>query len=326
MFITRLKFLLAIAKILFVIKHKIPEKLSKPASFIDSLLVKLKNAALDFSRQLPPFVINAEDKTIEVHTLLCKKDVSMYLWAIRSLLFYTQLNCPIVIHDDGSLDNDDIQSITESLPGIEIITRSTSELQISSILNDFPSCQYYRNKHFSTLKLFDFNLLSKADWILSFDSDILFFDKDQELGQGYKNRKKILYNKEYGNDTYHSSQQLLKKYPEIINGFNAGLFLYPKNIFVLCEVEEITSWLLENSESIMLPFFRFDDQIIFSILAGSSPSKALSSKYSTHPSSKIIENQLICKHFHSAWKDGFWLEGISALLKKNPDFLKPGIN
>jgi hypothetical protein len=316
-----LRILLKLAKVVFVIQYKLPKRFSRAISLINDSLLSIKRYCLNFSKNLKPLPLSTQNQKLEVHTILCKRDIAMYLWAIRSLIFYMKLNCPIVVHDDGSLDEADVQLLSESLPGITIITRADSDSKASELLNEHPACQKYRKESFLGVKLFDYNLFSNADWILSFDSDILFFDKGQELMKGIEERNTILYNKEYGNNAYRSDALLIEQYPYIVDGFNSGLFLYPKSMFQLSTVEEITFWLQKNVSKISFPHFRIDDQIIYSILTGLQSSLPLSSKYSTNASSKILQQQLICKHFHSAWKDGFWLEGIDALLEKKPGFL-----
>lgn len=313
------RLLLLVAKILFVAKHKIPFPLWL-AKAADRFSLYVKQKSLDFAAQLKPMEIISEETSFEIHSLVCKRDLKMYLWAIRSLLYYTKLNCPVVVHDDGTLNEADYQLLKQSLPGVKIIPREVADCIIAQKLKDFPRCQQYRENSAFGLKLFNLMLLPEVDTILSFDSDILFFRYPRELIQKNRDQAGIIYNKEYTIPSYGTDSVLVEKYHNIVDGFNSGLVIYPnfKDYFVLSEVENIVDWLLNNETRIQ---FRIGEQIVHAILMRNYRSYPLSPAYSAASGSSIFREGLVCKHYHSIAKEGFWLEGIAALLQTAPDLV-----
>lgn len=317
-----LRLLIFIAKLLFVISHKFSLKERKS---IDKQLKRyvefVEKKALDYSENLPPFPLTIKDKEIEIHTLLCKKDIGMYLWAIRSLLLYMKIDCPVVVHDDGSLSKDDIKLIGESIPNITIIERKFADKIVEELLENYPSCKEYRERVPWGIQLFDYHLLSNAGWILSFDADILFFRFGDELAKSMKQKDSIVYNNEYGSDVYRKHLILTEMYPDIIKELNAGLLFYPKSSVSLEIIESIVTSLIENKEKIRsFAPLRFGSQIIYAIMLGIKKTRPLSKVYSVNPSSRVGKDNLVCKHFCSGWKMGFWIEGIYTLLARSEFF------
>ena len=53
---------------------------------------------------------------LEVHNLACHRDVSMALICLKSLLATSQEKLQLIIHDDGSLTDEDQALIRRELP------------------------------------------------------------------------------------------------------------------------------------------------------------------------------------------------------------------
>ena len=316
----RLQLLLFLAKYAFILRHKSLKSFSKLNLALDNFLEYSKNHSLKFSESLSPIPTTIEDSTVEVHTLLCKRDLHMYLWAIRSLIYHADIKFPMVVHDDGSLNETDYQLLQAKIPEIKIISRSVADQKISELLQDFPSCQAYRKRSVLSLGLFDYNLLSNADFILSFDSDILFFRPPKELidATREKNDSVIYHTCEPSDRSYASDLVLTSQFHSIVSGFNGGLLFYPRKIFELPEVEEIVSWLLGNKENIR---FRLGEQIVNAILAGRRTTFPLSDQYSNLPTANVVKDNLVSKHYHSAVKGLFWLEGIREMIQRSSEIL-----
>lgn len=316
----QLSLTLMFAKYAFILRHKFPKSFSRLNLELDNFLEYSKNYSLKFSESLSPIPITIEDSTVEVHTLLCKRDIHMYLWAIRSLVYHADIKCPIVVHDDGSLDELDYQLLRAKVPNIKIIPRSVADQKISVLLQDFPSCQVYRSRSILSLGLFDYNLLSNADFILSFDSDILFFRSPEKLISAIREKDNgvIYHTCESSDSSYASDPVLAKQFSSIISGFNGGLIFYPRKIFELPEVEEIVSWLLNNKDNIK---FRLGEQIVNAILVGRRTNFPFSAQYSNLPTANVVKDNLVSKHYHSAVKGLFWLEGIREMIRESPEIL-----
>jgi lipopolysaccharide biosynthesis glycosyltransferase len=250
--------------------------------------------------------------------LLTSRDVSMYLWAIRSFLYYAEIKCPVIVHDDGKLTAADYVALQESLPGIKIISRQEADSLIELKLKEFSKCLEYRKQNVLTLKMFDFNLLSKSEKILSFDSDILFFRQPAEIIQNINSgSSETIYNCEFNNPTYSTNATITESFPFVLTGFNSGLMCYVRENFQLAEIAEIVDWVYLHQESLSC----LDEQVIYAILAERKLSRPLSSQYCADLQLKVRENKFVCRHYHTSLRYAFALEGLKELLRLKPKFL-----
>ena len=153
------------------------------------------NANRLFRRVLstPPMACRP-DAHIEVHSLVCRRDFYMYLMAAKSFLHY----CPdvlLVVHDDGSLTEQDAALLNQHLPGSRFISRASADQELRPLLPEYIANM--RTKHVFMLKLFDFNLLNKGGRTLILDSDILFINRPDEVLEWIDERKtNVFYNQD----------------------------------------------------------------------------------------------------------------------------------
>jgi hypothetical protein len=312
-----LKILLLLSRYLFFARYRL-RKVAFLYKLLDELVTYIQSYAFDFSKRLKPFVIEIENFNVEIHTLLTSRDVSMYLWAIRSLLHYSEIKCPVIVHDDGKLTAEDYATLQESLPGIKIISRQEADLLIELKLKEFPKCLEYRQQNILTLKMFDFNLLSKAKKILSFDSDILFFRQPAEIMQNINSgNSEVIYNCEFNNPVYSINATITESFPSVLPGFNSGLMCYVREDFQLAEIAEIVDWVYLHQKDLS----RLDEQVIYAILAERKLSRPLSSQYCADLQPKVRENKFVCRHYHTCLRHAFALEGLKELLRLKPKFL-----
>src|SRR3569833_2664748 len=68
-----------------------------------------------------PLKCNADAHT-EVHTLTCHDHVFMYITAIKSLLRFVS-DLAVVVHDDGTLTEQDVSKLEHHIVGIKVIRR-----------------------------------------------------------------------------------------------------------------------------------------------------------------------------------------------------------
>jgi hypothetical protein len=312
-----LKILLLLSRYLFIARYRL-RKVAFLYNLLDELVTYLQRYAFNFSIRLKPFAIEIENVDVEIHTLLTSRDVSMYLWAIRSLLYYSEIKCPVVVHDDGKLTAEDYATLQESLPGIKIISRQEADPLIELKLKEFPKCLEYRQQNILTLKMFDFNLLSKAKKILSFDSDILFFRQPAEIIQNINScSSEIIYNREFNNPVYSINATITESFPSVLPGFNSGLMCYVREDFHLAEIAEMVDWVYLHQDHLD----RLDEQVIYAILAERKLSRPLSSQYCADLQPKVRENKFVCRHYHTCLRHAFALEGLKELLRLKPKFL-----
>jgi hypothetical protein len=79
----------------------------------------------------------------------------------------------LVVHDDGSLTDQDVARIEDELPAT-VLRRHQADERMADLLRRHPKCAGYRRDSVWALKLLDLALLEEGD-IAYADSDVLFF-------------------------------------------------------------------------------------------------------------------------------------------------------
>src|SRR5579862_8125531 len=95
-------------------------------------LWRTKRAAAKASRvafRTPPMPVRPESD-IEVHMLLCHRDVGMSLQSLKSLLRFAPEPFAVVLHDDGTLTSEDRAHLAHHFPGIRIIDAGEASARV----------------------------------------------------------------------------------------------------------------------------------------------------------------------------------------------------
>ncbi len=122
-------------------------------------------------KKSPPIPVNPNAPTA-FHSAVPHKYLYAYLFAIKSFLrFYSDI--AVVVHDDGSLEETDMNLIRKHLPGVKIITRQFADETFNKQVND-PFLSKVRSSYTSYIKLFDCTLFSEGKRIVILDTDTLF--------------------------------------------------------------------------------------------------------------------------------------------------------
>ena len=123
-----------------------------------------------------------KDNGTIVSTLICHRDMACGLTCLTSLLRYSQDKIGLLmIHDDGSLTDDDVAILHEKLAPARVIRRAEADEQMEDQLRPFPMTAAFRRRYFSGLKLCDTFYFSSGDIYGYCDSDLLFFRPFQGL-------------------------------------------------------------------------------------------------------------------------------------------------
>jgi len=115
-----------------------------------------------------------------ISTVLCHHHVLMYVFGLRSLFFYSKMEFPLYVIDDGSLTTKDIRFIQKHLP---VRVERNSRQKTKRILGNYKWLNDYRFDSKSMvhkLKL-DLLLISPFARQLILDADILFMSKPDQL-------------------------------------------------------------------------------------------------------------------------------------------------
>jgi hypothetical protein len=193
-----------------------------------------------------PTYTTPTNTAVNIVTLLCHKDVYMFLYAIHSFFYFTKQSFPVTIINDGTLTKGDIQLLRRHF-FITLFTTNHIEKKLSNIFS-----KYLFIKHFITA-----SYTPVIKWKLAFmlrklypryiflDGDILFFQEPTQITNWIKSTKKYCLNLEYddrsqenkGNaddnylDIYHAYRECLKStyFPNTNTLFNNGILCVPDN-------------------------------------------------------------------------------------------------
>jgi len=193
-----------------------------------SYWLRLKFSQLFYlKRILSAAPIEVSSGSVEVHMLLNHKRIYEGLWALYSLLFFSNINMRITIHDDGTLKESDRVSLKRLFVGIRIIDRKESDERLGRYFeqNSLENCQKLRETLIFGLKLFDPCIFCTSKHMILMDSDVLFYKKPVFLKQNLENNTDVnlysLDNQYVYSISEDDARTLIGK--PIIQRFNPGL-------------------------------------------------------------------------------------------------------
>jgi hypothetical protein len=177
---------------------------------------------------------------LEIHTLICKKDIEWFFKTFNLFKFHSKLDCDVIIHEDGSMDDEDVNVLLKNIENCEVIRRERAENEMVDFLKDYEICSHFRFASHHTIfkiKLFDLFHFTKSNNILYMDADILFCKEPTTLKELIENKVGF-----YLKDKWSSYCVPFRDEDncDYVDRFiNAGLNYYPtKNHYNLKYVEE----------------------------------------------------------------------------------------
>lgn len=126
-------------------------------------------------------------KDVEIHMLICKKDLLLAINNFKSLQKFDEFAAmPVFLHDDGSLNDDDVELLNGVVKNINVIRRSDADKEIIQYISEYSNCVNYRLVKnninlWHKIKLFDYYYFSKTKKILGLDTDLLFMRKPENM-------------------------------------------------------------------------------------------------------------------------------------------------
>lgn len=143
----------------------------------NNLMMCAANWFFEGVKNTPPLKVPPESE-VEVHSLICHRDVNMMLTSAKSFLSYLP-NVALVLHDDGSITPGDLALFEQHLPGARVVSRAEADAAMRAALP--PDVFAARARYFFLLKLFDFNHFNRARKTILLDSDIVFLAAPREI-------------------------------------------------------------------------------------------------------------------------------------------------
>ena len=118
---------------------------------------------------------------VSVHMLVSSKTWHAGVLAFISFELHTGRRWPLYLHEDGSVSAAARAEIERILPGIRFVPRAEANEKVAAYLSDHPACLRHRGNHNLFLKFFDIPAFAPFDRFISLDSDVIFFQKPQEI-------------------------------------------------------------------------------------------------------------------------------------------------
>ena len=179
---------------------------------------------------------------LRVSTLICHRDVPLGLHCLDSLVKSVP-GASLVVHDDGTLTNEDVESLSKTLPVAEFVPRRRADELVHEALRRYPACSRMRGENVLMLKLFDVALMSVDADIRYCDTDVLFFRSTSDLLERAPGEPAAVFMQD-SNHAYSARPWHLLRFPELrLPGYlNSGLFMYRRDAFDLDYLE----WLLSK--------------------------------------------------------------------------------
>jgi hypothetical protein len=183
-----------------------------------------------------PFVM-PKQSNLELHMLVCEKDFLRSFWALKSFFYYSGLPAKLVIQSDGSLSSESLNRYHEHFPGCIVNTHKDDEIRAA--LAGYPMCQFFLEHHAIAKKLLHPLLLSKAEYLIIMDSDILWFRRSKAMIKAFQ--KRLPFYVYGGTGAYVRNQKFMEEKLELYpaDNVNSGIVGYQKSNFLDWEFIEI---------------------------------------------------------------------------------------
>lgn len=246
---------------------------------------------------------------VEVRVLTWRRDCLDLIWALKSFYFFSGFEYPLYIHD-GGLGPKQADLLRQHFPCATLIDAEQADREVTAILVErrLTQCLEYRRVNITTRKLFDFFLLSGARYLVSIDSDIVFFAKPDLLSVPSNGLEKNRYNKDAGYWYSMSLDELEACFgirpPERIN---SGLSLIYRDSINFDRIEQ---WLAN-------PRLRADrwvtEQTLHALSSTLYGVELLPDTYcvSTQPG---LSPGIVCKHYTGFFRHLHYEEGMQHLI------------
>lgn len=258
------------------------------------------------------------DASFELRMLTCKRDVIDALWTLKSFFWCSELRPRVVIHEDGSFDEESCELLRKHLPGVAIERRVDSDARMRTLLADYPSCARYRFDPAAvmSLKLFDVNMLSTAPGILLIDADILFFRPPADLRRHIQAGTGC-YMRDY-QDAFVTNRAELEAQFEmpVLPMVNCGLLFFPRQYFDLAFLERYFTYVTQSPTVGSWHLATWGEQTAYALLMSRSPGQFAVLPETYAISKDSARPDVTCGHFvNDGSRNLLYVSGMKRLRK-----------
>lgn len=248
----------------------------------------------------------------ELHMLSQKGNLWALINSIKSFLVHSKLHPKIVIHSDGSMNEEMIFALKSKFSNLEVITPEEAERLIDKL--NIPEINQKRRKsrNIFLMRFIDMSFLSCGKTVMIMGDDVLFFKQPQEIIDfvGGKTPYDAIASQCDGvmylgvDDYYLNKYELIEKGA---NRVNADLMLFNKNSFNLDGIAEYFDHTLMDENYYFMEMAGFA-----SIMAQGNLGLLPLNKY--HIKGKVHQDTIM-KHFTSPRRHELYAYGIDLARK-----------
>jgi len=247
---------------------------------------------------------------VTVCVLTSRNDWQACLWSLVSLYKFTGLQLPLLIYSDGTLESTHIARIKSIFPDARIIDPAAADAAVAGSLSRFPNCRRFRSVQPCARRIIDFPILCRSNSILMLDSDVLFFERPEELVRHIESAHsgRFVFERDI-QDAYFDSKAIIKERfnVEIAAQVNCGIMLADISNFDYGRIED---WLGQAS----VENHPWAEQTLWAMYAGRGRTALLGKRYDV-TMSEHIDSNTVMKHYIKPIRDFMYTQGIPHLFR-----------
>jgi len=265
----------------------------------------------------PPLACSAN--SLEVRMLLHRKRFLEGMWALYSFAWHCKKPLRIIVHSDGSLDDECAHHLSRVFPGITLVDKKQADEAVNADLQarGLKQCLEWRRRSVFARKVLDFISMSKAECYLIIDSDILTFGYPKALVEDPEDNTKHfhVYSLDNNDDSYALPPDVLEARTgrPALRRLNAGIMKIRRDRLDIADFERC----FEETDVLNDPDSKqyYVEQAAYACILGKNGTIALDeTKYTVCGD----PNSVIIGHYCGGgyWATRFYREGLPYLTEK----------
>jgi hypothetical protein len=250
---------------------------------------------------------------VALHLLSGGDQFRMGLWALASFFQSTGRNWRVVWHDDGTVPLDRLSGALRKMRvEHEIIPRAEADAAVLNSLKGLPLCTRHRSRLSVGMKLYDFLHYSRGESFLMLDTDIIFFNRPDEILQwvdGPRNSCWFQRDAAEANLIDSTSCQRLFGFP-LWPKVNVGVCCIPGGVINLLETERF----LREARLFDLPDIWTMEQTLYALHASQIGRGGTLPETYELSLSPFRSPDAVCRHYVGKVRELFYLEGVREMV------------
>jgi len=249
---------------------------------------------------------------VEVHCLTSRDDLPNLLWSLKSFYHFARRDYPLVVLEDGSLQDADAATLADHFPDARLVRKHEADAVMEDRLARYPRCREYRRKHPLARKAFDAGCFLEAPRMLLLDSDVLFVSEPTRLIEHAENPRysKSAFNADIAPALNISAEEARSRFGiELVERINSGIALIRRQALVLEWMEEFL-----GCPSVTEGHFWRIEQTLLALCASREGAELLPAEYRVSLERGI--GGCVAKHYVGAVRHLMYNEGMAELKRR----------